>query len=316
LKATQDLVVSKNTVRRKSCSLIRIAKVLRGDAKLRGAGKIGERRKLNEEILAYYEKGREEERLPGAAAGRLEYMRTRELLSRHLPPAPATVLDIGGGAGVYALPLAREGYSVYLIDPVPLHVEQAAAASESQSGTPLAGAEVGDARSLSQTSETVDAVLLLGPLYHLTSREDRLRAFREARRVVRPGGAVLAAAISRFASTIDGLFNGFLAGEEFEAIVERDLSEGQHRNPGERPGWFTTAYFHRPAELREEAEEAGIVVDGLFGIEGPAWPMPDLEAWLGDPARRKKLFVALRRVESEPELLGASAHLLLVGRRT
>jgi SAM-dependent methyltransferase len=285
------------------------------NANIRGAGKIDERRELDEKMLAYYEKGLERGRLPGAAAGRLEYLRTRELLSRHLPPAPAAVLDVGGGTGAYALPLAREGYSVYLIDPVPLHVRQAAASSENQPGTPLAGAEVGDACSLSQASETVDAVLLLGPLYHLTSREDRLRAFREAWRVVRPGGVVLAAAISRFASTIDGLFNGFLAEEEFEAIVERDLGEGQHRNPGERPGWFTTAYFHRPAELREEAEEAEFVVEGLFGIEGPAWPMPDLDAWIEDPARRAKLLDAVRRVESEPELLGASAHLLLVGRR-
>jgi SAM-dependent methyltransferase len=271
---------------------------------------------LNEEIQTYYEKGLESERLPRAAAGRLEYLRTRELLSRHLPPAPATVLDVGGGAGVYALPLAKEGYAVYLVDPVPLHVEQATAASENQPETPLAGAEVGDARSLSQASETVDAVLLFGPLYHLTSREDRLRAFHEARRVVRPGGVVMAAAISRFASTIDGLFNNLLADEEFEAIVERDLSEGQHRNPGERAGWFTTAYFHRPAELREEAEQAGLVVEGLFGIEGPAWPLRDLDAWIEDPSRRAKLLDAVRRVEAEPELLGASAHLLLVGRRT
>ena len=239
-----------------------------------------------------------------------------ELLSRHLPPAPATVLDVGGGAGAYALPLAREGYSVYLIDPIPLHVEQAVVASENQPGTPLAGAEVGDARSLSQVDTSADAVLLLGPLYHLTAGDDRLQALREARRVVRPGGVVLAAAISRFASTIDGVFNGFLADEEFEAIVERDIRDGQHRNPSQRPGWFTTAYFHRPAELREEAEEAGLVVEGLFGIEGPAWPMPDLDAWIEDPVRRAKLFAALRRVESESELLGASAHLLLVGRRT
>jgi len=225
------------------------------------------------------------------------------------------VLDVGGGAGAYALPLAREGYAVHLIDPVPLHVEQAITGSTAQPETPLAGAEVGDACSLSQASETVDAVLLLGPLYHLIRREDRLRAFREARRVVRPGGVVLAAAISRFASTIDGLFNGFLADEEFEAIVERDLRDGQHRNPGERPGWFTTSYFHRPAELNEEAEEAELVVDGLFGIEGPAWALRDLDAWIEDPARRAKLVDAVRRVEDEPELLGASAHLLLVGRR-
>jgi len=267
------------------------------------------------EILVYYGRGFEEGRLLGGAQGRLEYLRTMELLSRFLPPAPATVLDVGGGAGAYALPLARDDYSVHLIDPIPLHVEQAKSRSLGQPEAPLAGAEVGDARSLSQMDASADAVLLLGPLYHLTARDDRLQALREARRVVRPGGVVLAAAISRFASTIDGLFNGFLADEEFEAIVERDLRDGQHRNPGERPGWFTTAYFHRPAELREEAEGAGLLVDGLFGIEGPAWTIPDLGAWLENPARRTKLVDAVRRVEAEPELLGASAHLLLIGRR-
>ena len=225
------------------------------------------------------------------------------------------MLDVGGGAGIYALPLAREGYSVHLVDPVPLHVEQAAVGSAAQPEAPLAGAEVGDARSLSQVEASVDAVLLLGPLYHLTSRKDRLRTFREARRVVRPGGVVLAAAISRFASTIDGLYQGLLADDEFEAIVERDVEEGQHRNPTARPGWFTTAYFHLPGELREEVREAGLDVMALFGVEGPARNVPDLDAWLDDPARRTKLLAAVRRVEAAPDLLGASPHLLVVGRR-
>jgi ubiquinone/menaquinone biosynthesis C-methylase UbiE len=162
---------------------------------------IGKREELDAEILAHYQEGAEQERLLRGGAGRLEYLRTRELLARYLPLAPATVLDVGGGAGVYALPLAREGYSVHLIDAVPLHVEQAREASNLQRDSPLAGAQEGDARRLAWDDESVDAVLLLGPLYHLTSRDDRLRALREAFRVVRPGGVVAAAAISRFAST-------------------------------------------------------------------------------------------------------------------
>ena len=76
---------------------------------------------------AYYDRGTEQGRL--ADWGRLEFLRTRELLARFLPAPPATVLDVGGAAGAYALPLAAEGYEVHLLDPVALHVEQARAAS-------------------------------------------------------------------------------------------------------------------------------------------------------------------------------------------
>lgn len=120
---------------------------------------------------------------------------------------------------------------------------------------------------------------------------------------------------SRFASTYDGLFRGFLEDPEFEKIVERDVAEGQHRNSAERPGWFTSAYFHLPRELEEEATEASFSVEALVGIEGPGWLAPDLDAWLEEPVRRSKLMDAIRRVESEPSLLGAGAHLLIVGRR-
>ncbi len=276
---------------------------------------ITNREELDAEILAHYEEGVERERLLRGGAGRLEYLRTRELLSRYLPPAPTTVLDIGGGAGVYALPLASDGYSVHLIDPVPLHVEQAREASALQRDAPLGSAEVGDARRLVWDDKSVDAVLLLGPLYHLTSRDDRLQALREAYRVVRPGGVVAAAAISRFASTYDGLLRGYLVYPMFKDIVERDVREGQHRNPTGRPEWFTTAYFHLPEELRNEATQAGFSVEALVGIEGPAWVLPDLDSWLEDPPRRSTLLEAIRRVEAEPTLLGATAHILVVGRR-
>jgi ubiquinone/menaquinone biosynthesis C-methylase UbiE len=275
---------------------------------------IGEHQELDAEILAHYEEGLERDRLLRGGAGRLEYLRTRELLARYLPPPPVTVLDVGGGAGVYALPLAREGYSVHLIDPVPLHVDQAREASALQRDAPLTSAEVGDARRLAWDDDSVDVVLILGPLYHLTSRDDRLKALREAYRVVRPGGVLAAAAISRFASTYDGLLRGFLEDPGFEEIVERDVREGQHRNPTGRLKWFTTAYFHHPEELRDEVIEAGFVVETLVGIEGPGWVLPDLDSWLKDPPRRSRLLEAVRRVEKEPSLLGASAHILLVGR--
>jgi ubiquinone/menaquinone biosynthesis C-methylase UbiE len=108
------------------------------------------------------------------------------VLRRVLPAPPARVVDVGGGSGVHAEWLAADGHVVELVDPVPLHVEQA-------SRVPGVTARHGDARDLPMPGASADAVLLLGPLYHLVEREDRVRALREAARVVRPGGVVAAA---------------------------------------------------------------------------------------------------------------------------
>jgi SAM-dependent methyltransferase len=262
---------------------------------------------LPPEIAEYYGRGDEPERLTRGPEGQLELLRTQALLERLLPAPPAAVADVGGGAGIHAAPLAERGYAVHLVDPVQRHVEQAAALG-------LASALVGDARELPFEDERFDAVLLLGPLYHLLERSDRVAALAEARRVVKPGGLVAAAAISRYASTIDGL-RGPLEQDGFEASIERDLEDGRHTNPDARPRWFTTAYFHLPEELPGELEAAGLVGVETLAIEGPAWMIGGLGAQLDDPARRARLFRALERVERAPSLLGASAHLLAVGRR-
>jgi SAM-dependent methyltransferase len=268
-------------------------------------GAVGDEPVLDPEVLMYYDQGREQSRLE--TTSRLEFLRTRELLDRFLPPPPARVLDVGGGAGAYAVPLAGAGYDVVLVDPVPLHVDQAR-----QTG--VRSAVVGDARSLEFGDDLFDAALLLGPLYHLVDRQARVRAVREAARVVRPSGLILAAVISRFASTLDGLHAGFLLDERFERIVETDVATGHHENPDHVPGWFTTAYFHRPTELVDEFEEAGCDVQEVLAIEGPTSGMRDLDGWLENADRRATLLRAIGRIESEPSLLGCSNHLFIVAR--
>ena len=266
---------------------------------------MGDEPVLDSEVLAYYERGRERSRLE--TTSRLEYLRTKELLERFLPASPARVLDVGGGAGAYAVPLIEAGYEVVLVDPVPLHANQARQAG-------VSNAVVGDARSLDFDDESFDAVLMLGPLYHLTDRDERVSALREAVRVVRPAGVIVAAVISRFASTFDGLQAGFLLDERFERIVERDVATGHHDNVDEVPGWFTTAYFHHPDELDGEFADAGCHVQSVLAIEGPTSGMPDLDAWLDDDLRRATLLSAIGRVESEPSLLGSSSHIFIVAR--
>jgi len=266
-----------------------------------------------DEIRRYYDLGLERGRLDEAYFP-LERERTRELVRRHLPPAPGVVLDVGGAAGAYSLWLAERGYAVHLVDPVPLHVEQARRAS-SERPRALASATVGEARRLAFEDRAADAVLLLGPLYHLTNRDDRLAALLEARRVLRPGGRLFAAAISRFASLLDGLRGSVFEDDSFLDIVRRDLVDGQHRNDTGKAEYFTTAFFHQPEELSVEVREAGFALDGLFAVEGPGAWLPDFRARWDDAAARARLLELVRRVEREPALLGASPHLLAVGLR-
>ncbi len=264
--------------------------------------------RIPDEIVEHYERDVDEGSRITGGLNELELVRTREIVERHLPPGRLSILDVGGGTGVHARWLAEAGHHVELVDPMPRHVEAANALAAE--GLPVE-ARAGDARALAEPADTFDAVLCFGPLYHLIERADRLTAWREALRVTKPGGLVFAAVISRFASLFSGLTHDALFDPVFRAIVEQDLTNGRHRNDGV-PEYFTTAYFHHPDEIPAEAAEAGAEVVEVVGVEGLACWVRQLAGRWEDPAAREAIVMSARAVESEPTLLGLSAHLLCV----
>jgi ubiquinone/menaquinone biosynthesis C-methylase UbiE len=265
------------------------------------------------EVIAYYERSDEAARLD-TSIGLVERERTRALLRRLLPPPPATVLDVGGGTGVHAVWLAQSGYHTHLSDPVAKHIDEARATADRE-GVSLASIRLGHAGDLAHADDSVDAVVALGPLYHLPQPDERARVLDEALRVLRPGGIVCAAAINRFTSMINAFREALLTDERFLEIVEGDLSTGRHRNDAEIPDFFTTAYVHRADELAEEVRGAGFVDVGVYAIEGLAWSHPELDECWHDERSRAAMLRLLERTEQESSLLGASTHLLGVGRR-
>lgn len=257
-------------------------------------------------VYAYYGLGRERERLGLDARGALEFERSIEVISRRLPPAPAVIADIGGGPGRYALWLAERGYQVEHRDLIPLHVQQLNA---EMGGRAQVRTLVGDAMNLDLADQSVDAVLLLGPIYHLRWRRERLAALREAWRIVRPAGPVFVAAISRWAPRLDGELRARLY-ESLPAIRASSLRV-------ERTGWMRplhdgafTAYYHRPGQLRAELRSAGFEVTDLVSVEGAAFLLCDLAERRADPLHWQVVLDSARATERVPELLGVGPHLL------
>jgi ubiquinone/menaquinone biosynthesis C-methylase UbiE len=250
----------------------------------------------------YSELYAENARLTASVHGRLEFVRTQEILRRHLPKPPAKVLDVGGATGIHSRWLATDGYDVTLIDPVS---EQVQMASE------IAGvkARVGDARSLEEADSSVDAVIMLGPLYHLLERSERLAAIGEALRVVRPGGLVAGAAVSRHAPGMDLASRGLLD-EKFTQVVGDIVETG--RGPMLPDNFMELAYLHSPEGLTEEMVAGGCVDVQTYGLEGPSWTAADVS---GDPEVEACALRLARQLELDPAIRSASAHLLAVGRK-
>lgn len=261
-------------------------------------------------IRGYYEGGFDEGmRLTD---GSLEWVRSKELIGRVLPQAPARVADIAGGTGPYAVWLAELGHQVSLLDLVPAHVARARELAAA-AGVVVDCVE-GDARALPWSDDSFDVVLVMGALYHLQSRTDRLACVREAHRVLKPGGVLVAAYIGRWASLFDGYRYGFVADARFAAILDEDLTSGRHENPFDRPAWFTTSYFHTPAEIPEELAAVGfedihvLPVEGFTSVSG----VPEL---LRTESGMATVLAHIRVTETEPALIGASSHLMSLSRK-
>lgn len=260
------------------------------------------------EIIDHYRSIDEDSRIRDGL-GQLELLRTRDIVRRFLPATPLRIADVGGATGVHASWLAEDGHEVQIYDVVPEHVKQAKLLASER---PAISAAIGDARSLPASDDSFDAALVFGPIYHLTSHEDRPLALTEVRRVVRAGGFIFVAAISRFASLFDALESGGLFDEAGTRIVDDDLATGQHRNHTGNPGWFTTAYFHRPEELRQECLGAGLDVLSVVGVEGLAAWLPHLADSWEIPERREAITRSAALIETEESLLGLSPHHIAV----
>lgn len=264
------------------------------------------------EIYEHYKEINEAGRLD-RVKGILEFERSKQIIERYLNADKMSILDIGGATGKYAYWLANLGHSVTLIDPMPNHIETAKNNPQSET---LNLIDVGDVRTLSAKDNTYDLIICFGPFYHLTDLQQRQLAFKELFRTLKPNGILLSAGISKYVSFIQsGLFRGLIEKEEFKAIVNQDLIDGQHRNTVDNSTYFTTSIFMEPMELAKETKAAGFSDVECIAVEGPAWMHKNLSEVVNNQDKLNELMSFITKIESVKSILGVSTHFIIKGRK-
>jgi len=258
------------------------------------------------QVEAYYDERPEQEweRLDRA---RTELGVTLRVLRDYLPTPPSRVLDIGGGPGRYAITLAQQGYEVTLAD-VSAKCLELAREKQRQAGVELAGLVHANATDMSYFPDmSFDAVLMMGPLYHLLQERERRQAVAEAFRLLKPGGLIFAAFLTRFSAL------RWAAKCSPERILRRDdqlLETGLPADSAEQGGF--PGYFSHPTEIEPLMESSGFETVDLVGCEGVVSRLDERineltgELW--------EAWVELNyRLGHDRTLHGAADHLLYVG---
>ena len=281
---------------------------------------MAEKRKTMNEIYNFYNNGAEIGRLE-RGLGIVEFHRTKEILLRYIDKG-MVIYDIGGGIGMYAAWLAKKGNEVHLIELAENAVEYAKANMMQDCRFV---AETGNALQVNRSDESADVVLLMGPLYHLRDMEVRLQALREAFRVLKKGGLLVAAGISKFSSMTWALsvygekknenLVEFLDDSVFFNMIKGEMTTGDHIRPKEYPKFIAEAYFTTSEEMKSEITESGFEVEKAIAVEGCIWFTPHLQEKWEDDASRERLLDLVRMTETEPEMMGMSPHFLVVARK-
>ncbi|HEY95009.1 MAG TPA: class I SAM-dependent methyltransferase [Dehalococcoidia bacterium] len=238
---------------------------------------------------------------------------TWRFLDKYLPPT-GKILDIGAGTGVYTVPLARKGYSVTAVDFSPNLIERCKDRIRELGLRNRVRCLVADARDLSEVTDTeYDAVLIMGPLYHLVEEEDRKTALKEVHNRMKPGGIIFSAFISRYGFWSD-VMHTIPHYIEYQDDVRSVLEGGKDLDlPSWGPGGFR-AYFATVPEIDSLHEQQGFETLAVAGVEPAGIAADDQYKKLTDNQRVLWLDLMFE-ISTEPSLAGASCHILYIGKR-
>lgn len=241
----------------------------------------------------------------------LEYDLTWRYLNQYLP-SQGTILEVGTATGQYTLELAKRGYTITAVDLSATLIEKCRGNLVDEGLERQVRLVVADARNLSEVTEKrFDAVLLMGPLYHLVVKADRKLALKEAFDRLRAGGVIFSSFISRFGIMGD-LVKNVPAWIEDQAEVWSVLEKG--KRPDDYPRGGFRGYFAQASEIAPLHEALGFETLVVAGVE-PAISADD-ESYNKLQEKQRQLWLdLLYEMSVEKSIIGASRHLLYIGKK-
>ena len=262
------------------------------------------------DIALYYNSDPERER-DRLERHQLEHDLTWRYLDQYLP-AQGSILEIGAATGRYTVELAKRGYQLTAVDMSTSLLEICRNRVVAEGLERRVRFMLANARDLSEvTEQDFDVVLLMGPLYHLVIEADRKAALKQAFDHLRPGGLIFSSFISRFGIMGD-LMRDLPSWIEDQPGVRSLLSVG--RRPDDHPRGGFRGYFARVSENAPLHEEIGFETLTLAGVE-PAISADD-ESYNKLEGRQRQLWLdLLYEISTESTIIGASRHLLYIGRK-
>ncbi len=275
---------------------------------------------IDSNVLANYNAGKERNRLR-KSIGLIEFERTKELILANLPAPPAVVYDIGGAYGEYSWWLASLGYEVHLFDISKTNIDMSAELSSEYPGYSLKSSEICDARSINRPDKSADAILLMGPLYHITEKEERIIAIKESYRLLKDSGVIFVSALGRYSCVLGnlpkyGVKHRWFEEKEFIEMISREINDGNHIAP--KSGNFNgigTSHFHCLDELKCELALGGFPFTEVHGILGGAWLAPNIDELWKKPKSREALMTVVRLLDGREDIMLLSNHLLGIAKK-
>ena len=259
------------------------------------------------DIQAYYD-GRVEQENARLERHQQERDITWLYLDKFLPPR-GRILEIGAATGAYTIPLAKKGYHVTAVDLSSKLLEACKKRVVEEGLGKKVTCHIADARNLTDVpGRDYDAVLMMGPFYHLVQEEDRQKALREAFIRLKTGGVIFSAFTSRY-----GIWGTIMTRLSFLIDRQEDLRSVMKKGKDVLvPEGGFRGYFATVKEVKPLHEKAGFKTLALAGVE-PANTVAD-EAYSVLEGERRKLWLDLLfTISTEPSIIGASDHLLYIG---